>query len=717
MKALLNLLCFTFVLAPVTASAQELQVLSSRADTVSDGDALMAVALPSGTNSSDARIAVEGVDVTPSFKLKGRALVGLVTRLKLGRNKVTATVGGKSHSLVLTNHGRNGPIFSGPHQSPFICSTDRLKLPDGSTLGPPLDADCNAPTKVMFVYRPNSGGDFKSLPAGGQLPADMSTTTTLNGRTVNYIVRVETGTINRAIYQTSVLFDPTKDEAPGPSASYNGWNGRAVFVFGGGASAGYIQGAVLGDPLDHEKLSRGFAVLTSSLNVFGVAGSDVLSAETASMVKERFIETFGPPTYVIGWGGSGGSMQQHLIANNYPGILDGIIPGASFPDLYSLAPYPVDCALMARAFDAAKGKWTEEQKRAASGLNTWQTCAFWNRFFTPEWVNARQLPPKQNCASAVPRALTYDPVSNPHGARCDIYSAARNSLGFDRMTGRTYRGYDNVGVQYGLKAYRSGAISADQFVELNELIGGLDEDGDFRPARAVADPLALRRMFKFGRINEAENLDDLPIIDLRGNPGLGPDVHDAVKSETMRARIIRTNDSAAGHVMVRAEAPGATAPGSGVASHHQQMNVFALLKMDEWLSNMASDERRYRSKAAKVAANKPRELATDICFMADGTRIDEPSALGNSGRCGSKLPYFEDPRMTAGAPLTNDVLKCRLRPFRAADYPGMAPTLLARLKATFASGVCDYARPSVGHRRLKSTWLEYPWPGVARPIK
>ena len=139
--------------------------------------------------------------------------------------------------------------------------------------------------------------------------------------------------------------------------------------------------------------------------------------------------------------------------------------------------------------------------------------------------------------------------------------------------------------------------------------------------------------------------------------------------------------------------------------------------MDEWLGNMAGDARRYRTRAARVVANKPVDLATDVCFMADGTRINEASSLANSGTCGSKLPYFEDPRMTAGAPLTNDVLKCQLRPFRAADYPGMAPALIARLKAVFANGVCDYSKPSVGYRRYKGAWLTYPAPGVAVPMK
>ena len=50
-----------------------------------------------------------------------------------------------------------------------------------------------------------------------------------------------------------------------------------------------------------------------------------------AMVKEHFIKRFGVPVHTIGWGGSGGSMQQHLIAQNYPGLLDGIIPSSEFP--------------------------------------------------------------------------------------------------------------------------------------------------------------------------------------------------------------------------------------------------------------------------------------------------------------------------------------------------------------------------------------------------
>lgn len=723
MKRVSILAAMAFI--PVIASGQQIAVLSSRPDTVSDGNALLAISLPDGSDTSDLKVRLGSRDVTAAFRIANGSAIGLVEGLKPGRNRISATVQGRSDSLVLTNHDRNGPIFSGPHQSPFMCETADFKLPDGTTLGPAQDADCNAPTRIIYLYRPKSNKRLKQLPEGGALPADMSMTTTLDGRTVNYIVRLETGTINRAIYQTAALFDPTKGERAGPLEEHPGWNGRAVYVFGGGATAGYHQGSRVGeDILSDDLLARGFAVMSSTLSVMATVGSDVVSAETASMVKERFIETQGPLRYIIGWGGSGGSMQQHLIANNYPGILDGIIPGSSFPDLYTLVPYAGDCSLMERTFSGSKTGWTEEQKRAASGLNSWGTCEQWNQFFMPEMLFARQADPKiklpgfkdSNCHAIVPRELTYHRKTNPRGMRCDIFAASRNATGYDIKTGASYRTFDNVGVQYGLLAYRNGEISAEQFVELNEKIGGYDEEGDFQPSRTAASLIGLERAFETGRINEGENLDLIPVIDLRGNPVLRPNVHDAVNSEIMRARIKRANDEARGYVMVRGEADP-TAPGSGTVSGSPAMDLFTLLKMDEWLANISSDNRPHKDQPSKVAANRPADLVTDVCIMAGGQRIDEASNIDNRGECGAKLPYFSEPRLVAGEPLTRDILKCHLRPFRPEDYPQMAPELVARLRMIFTSGVCDYSKPSVGFKPLKSTWLSYPKPGLAVPMK
>ena len=47
------------------------------------------------------------------------------------------------------------------------------------------------------------------------------------------------------------------------------------------------------------------------------------------------------------------------------------------------------------------------------------------------------------------------------------------------------RPFVNTGVQYGLAALNSGAITVQQFIDLNEKIGGIDQDANYTPARAV----------------------------------------------------------------------------------------------------------------------------------------------------------------------------------------------------------------------------------------
>src|SRR6185295_18782123 len=79
-------------------------------------------------------------------------------------------------------------------------------------------------------------------------------------------------------------------------------------------------------------LAQGYAVASSTLNVLNNNCSPIISAEAAMMVKEHVIEAYGPVAHTIGWGGSGGAIQQYDIADAYPGILDGIVPSISFPD-------------------------------------------------------------------------------------------------------------------------------------------------------------------------------------------------------------------------------------------------------------------------------------------------------------------------------------------------------------------------------------------------
>jgi hypothetical protein len=284
--------------------------------------------------------------VTSAFRPEAgqSSLLGLVTGLTLGKNVLTAKAIGhnnqayRSAQLVLTNYPITGPIFSGPHEEPFYCMTQLFRLPASTnTLGPPLDADCSITTRVDYVYR-STGGTFKTLPSPTSYPADLAQTTTSEGKTVPYIVRVETGTINRGIYKTAVLHDPTTEKAPTPFNPPAAWNHRLVYTLGGGCVGGwYIQGASIGNGgiLEDLHLRQGYGIAASSLNVYGNNCQDLLAAETVLMTRARFIENFGPVELTIGFGCSGGTEAGYPIADNYPGLLDGLVMGCSFPELFA----------------------------------------------------------------------------------------------------------------------------------------------------------------------------------------------------------------------------------------------------------------------------------------------------------------------------------------------------------------------------------------------
>ncbi|MDB6000001.1 MAG: hypothetical protein JWP52_1700, partial [Rhizobacter sp.] len=191
--------------APLGA-APTLSVLSSKPEYVSGGDALIQVKLPTGAQASALSLMVNGTAVTTSLVADAATgtLRGLVTGLKDGENTVAASLPqSEQGTLKLTNFPITGPILSGPHMKPYECRTTE------SGLGAPLDANCSATRKIDYFYRATDD-TFKVLtsPAGAR-PGDMRTTVTNDGRTVPYIVRVDSGTINRSIYRIAVLDDPT----------------------------------------------------------------------------------------------------------------------------------------------------------------------------------------------------------------------------------------------------------------------------------------------------------------------------------------------------------------------------------------------------------------------------------------------------------------------------------------------------------------------------
>lgn len=684
-----------------------LDVASGRADMVSGGDALIRLKPATPVDPARIAMAVNQVAVGSAFRGDGdQGLVGMATGLRDGTNDVAVwqtdatgvEVPGTRSTLKVTNHPATGPIFSGPQEEPFFCQTHQFRL---WTNGPfytasPVSAPCTVPTRVDYLYR-NAAGTFVPFDAAAARPADLSSTTTLDGRTVPYIVRLETGTLNRAVYQIAILHDP----ASAGDAAYAGWNRRLVYTFGGGCSGGmFIQGSAHGGVLDHEILSRGFAAASASLNVYRNNCNDVLSAETTLMVKEHFIEAYGPVKYTIGWGGSGGAVQQITMADNYPGILDGIVPRQSFPDLVQTA--VVDARLMLNFFRSTGGSLLDQEAlRLASGFGTFGQFA---NLAEGNGARFEALPTRAGWPDAAWNAVVavgvrYDPVTNPNGARPTFYDHNVNTYGKD-ANGFARRPLDNVGVQYGLAALREGRISKTQFLDLNEKVGGVDIDFNFTASRTTADPSALKAAYETGKVlNGGGGLAYTPVLDVDGTYGdfaVNGDVHQKHQHFAVRERVRKANGSADNYVM------WSGAFGNSAAAVPQ-----ALVAMDAWLAAIRSDTSA-ASRRDKVLRNKPAGL-TDGCYSA-GTFIAEPQFHGAAGssQCNSLYPSAGYPLGVAGAPLSNDILKCQLRPVDLADYGvSFTPAEQARLNAIFPTGVCDRSRPGVEQRPLKGTWLRY----------
>lgn len=387
MRTVLLLVCFVALsagLQPVMASPSlEIAAVSSRPDTVSGGSVLVKISYPANQRLPLA-VSLNDHDTTGVFRAgsEPNTWIGLVTGLQVGSNvlRVRSKSPAGDQSLQLTNYPITGPIISGPHEQPFFCMTQNFPIPGNATarLGPPLDADCSAATRVDYVYRATNN-TFKALPAGPSYPVDLVQTTTSQGNSVPYIVRVETGTINRAIYQTAILHDPLTESAPTFLVPPAAWNHRLIYTLGGGCVGGwYIQGTSIGNGgiLEDLLLRQGYGVASSTLNVFGNNCQEVLAAESLMMVKERFIKNFGPPAFTIGYGCSGGAEAGLPISDDYPGLLDGVIMGCSFPEVTAGNILNVfDADLFLHYIQRTTLTWTSAQQVAASGYATATTLA------------------------------------------------------------------------------------------------------------------------------------------------------------------------------------------------------------------------------------------------------------------------------------------------------------------------------------------------------
>ncbi len=650
--------------------------------------------------------------------------------------------------------GPTGPIFSGPQQYPFICATEL------SGLGQPLvdnqrargipvfilDAqgaktariegysqDCSLLTRVDYWYRATDD-TFKPLADPATRPADLARTTLSDGRVVDYVVRLERGTINRFIYGIAMLapFDEVRAQRT-TKPDTRAWNHKLIYAFQGGVGLGHWQGeAIVKHMLMHAGLSQGYAVAYSTGNVTATHYNLTLAEETAMMVKAHFSAVYGKPLYTVGVGGSGGALQQYVIAQNHPGLIDAAIAQQSFSDMVTQMTYVLDCQLLEYYFDTRAPvfpRWSDwSQRSLIEGLvasntvtNSWtgkpgsSECVEGWRTPATAMLNPRYADPRYFQALA-----QYQfPSDVIDGIRWTYWNDLQNIYGVDDA-GFAPITWDNVGVQYGLQALVAGKISKAEFLDLNARIGGwkaqremvavnfpwkadanpatLDpwdhlninlspDDGATPAPRTRGSLAAMHAAYSTGQVFTGKI--DIPIIDLRWYLEPLLDMHHSQQSFAIRARLQKTRGR-----------EGDQAIWIGAPPYNPTDE--ALVQMDAWLNNLR------RTPWLGIARNKPAG-AMDKCFDQTGRTLAAGDAVWDGildqrpeGACTRLFPPTSTSRMQAGGDIAGDVFKCQTQSLETARARGVyaavsfTPQEWARLALIFPEGVCDNNLPDAG---------------------
>lgn len=423
--------------------------------------------------------------------------------------------------------GQIGPIAAdNPLQYPFSCTTEQAGLgkplvDNQDSQGQPVygrwlffdyikgySQYCGAKTEVGYFYR-DQEGHFQPLRLGDVLPDDAEIITDGEER-YPFVVRYERGVINRFIYGITVLSDwPVADTTDIASR----WNQRLLMLFNGGIGIGHHQAGrvslkMLGK--DAEKSDRLISIFNPDMLRRGYAvagstgmGSDTtfnlpLMLQTAEMVKAQAVSIIGEPEFTLGFGASGGSIQQFFNARKNPELLDGVIVSHMFPDLITQINGVGDCELLQYYFDRnhsrenlPKDYWRSWVNRgriegfnALNGVDSSfsidgtgvplmadaergsSTCIDGWRGITPLFFNPKLYLPFVD----MHQVWLKDRSQVLQQTRWTHWDDAAENYGRD-AAGFALRTYDNIGVQYGLQALRAGAISVDTFLDLNARIG------------------------------------------------------------------------------------------------------------------------------------------------------------------------------------------------------------------------------------------------------
>jgi hypothetical protein len=701
-----------------------IRLLSGEPQWVSGGDARIEVLAPPFLHDR-LEIWINGRKPlqAPTLVSRGIRLEGVVSGFSDGDNtlEVRYPYGlGVAASIRITNYPIEGPMFSGPHQHPFVCTTNQFGLqPKVDSATPPgyavlgagrtiagYSRDCSIDTFVSYLYWATDN-TWKLLPAGGAVPADMTRVTLPDGPTVDFIVRREIGTINRFLYSFAMLAPRGEDPAH-PDTSL--WNGRLNYYFQGGVAVGHSQGAVHGRSLEIEMLKRGYAIAHSSGNNTNTHYNLQLADETAMMTKERFIERYGVPTYTVGLGGSGGAIAQYILAQNHPGVLDAALPVQSYPDMVSQVTSTGDCELLEHYMDVTDRnnvRWSDARNRTllvgmnaepavidpmaavktAIGLNgpsmsagSTECVKSWRGLF-PLVMN-----PWFGLAA---NSGNYVPQSDIAAIQWTHFDDARNIYGVGD-DGYALHTWDNIGVQYGLKSLKEGRITPAEFLDLNFKVGGWKQPRDMvqegfplfpgiTPAMVVANPALFDPWSR--RNMTLAPAEDVPAPRTEGNlkamraayssglvfSGLMP--VPTIDSRPYLERQLNMHNAHQSFAIRQR-----VLKRMGTSDHlviwftdtrpdmpQVDKSFVAVDVMAQWMANIRAHP------FLGIAANRP-AAAVDTCFDVSGTLIASgpdvwDGILDNKpkGSCTLAFPLFGTSRIVAGAPFEGGIYKCALK--------------------------------------------------------
>ena len=685
----------------VVGTAQ-LKILSNRPDLISAGDVLVEVRVADASAIPGLALTRNGADVTAVLTPTADdplRLLGVVQGLAVGTNTLAVRGG---NSIQVINHPVGGPVFTGPQIQPWTCQ-------DGA-----LDEQCNQPVEISYLYQssnPAQPGLIAYDPENP--PADVAMTTTDNGETLPFIVRVERGYAARDRYEIRTLFKEGEDwDAANPQSQ---WNRRLLVTHGGNCRGHHAVGAPRFDDYagtipanpaipssGQAALGMGWSVMSTSQLNLGHNCNLSYQAESLMMAKERFIEQYGELRYTVGTGCSGGAITQNMIANAYPGLYQGLLTTCTYPDVMSTATQFADYHILLRYF--ADNSRHGGQTFPAPIQN--EIYGHLNGVLNAELANSQLFAEAVDPASAcngVSEAERFDQDSNPGGVRCDVLTFMENMVGarqperysaIEQTMGRGFAGFPlgNEGVQYGLVGLQSGLITPQQFLELNTRVGAVDTNLNITEARLQPDYPALPNAYRTGILNTIVNMDTVPIINMTGpDPGAA---HDSVHGYWVRYRFDREFGHHDNHVMW-----GGPAPLIGDVNYMNQ----SLLAMAEWLDAIEADTSE-RPLAEKIILNKPDSIH-DQC--SDGTG----NVLRDQMCTDEEMLVFGTPRTSAGDDIYGDMLQCVLRPFSRDDNYGLGNLVWQeadwqRLEATFSTGVCDYSQKPRDWQPTV-TWLRY----------